>query len=41
MTLLFVMNIGFAWGVPVGFNPAWAVNSNNTVGAVAPQPVTH
>lgn len=41
MTLLLVMNLGFAWGppaVPV-FKPAWAANSNVYIGLTPPQPV--
>jgi hypothetical protein len=31
MTLLLVMNLGFAWGKTAGFNPAWAANANQYI----------
>lgn len=41
MTLLLVMNLGFAWGstVPSAFHPAWAANNNKLIGLTPPQPV--
>lgn len=38
MTLLLVMNLGFAWGTgaPGTFKPEWAVNSNVYLGGIYP-----
>lgn len=38
MTILILMNLGFAWN-PVTFNVGWVQQSNQLVGPIAPQPV--
>lgn len=37
--LMWLMNLGFA-GSGASFNPAWAHQSNQLVGPIAPQPET-